>query len=272
MNSVPATTTPYFPLTLYDLSMCCAMMGFIVLLAWQGKYGITKTLLWGALRAGIQLLAVGYILTWLFSVDYFVVVFFVLMIQSFVAAWQASRRQKIKIANLPLYLWVAIAGSSFVFLFFSFVFVIHPDPLWKGQVVIPISGMVIGNALNSAALSADRLVAELRSRRDQVEAALAFGASPWEASFEPRRDALHAAVAPSMNSMFVVGIVQLPGMMTGQIIGGVPPTEAVRYQILIMYLITAACFGTAWIVERLTWRKIGAAAGVWLDEHVTDNA
>ena len=266
MNVTAPTATPYFPLSLVDLAMCCAMMGFIALIAWQGKYDITKTMLWGALRAGVQLLAVGYALMWLFSVDYFAIVFAVLMMQSFVAAWQASRRQKVKIANLPLYLWIAIVGSSFVFLFFAIVFVIHPDPLWKGRIVIPIAGMVVGNALNAAALSVDRLVAELRSRRDQVEAALAFGASPWDASLEPRRDSLHAAVAPSMNQMFVVGIVQLPGMMTGQIIGGVPPTEAVRYQILIMYLITAACFGTAWIVERLIWRKVGAAAGVWLDE------
>ncbi len=266
MNVNPASPTPYFPLSLLDLSIGCGMMLFIAFLAWRGRYGIAKTLLWGAVRAAVQLLAVGYVLMWLFSVNYFTVIFGVLMIQSFVAAWQSSRRPKVVLAHLPLYLWVAITGSSFLFLFIAFVFVIQPDPLWKGQIVIPIGGMVIGNALNAVALSVDRLAAEYRSRRDWIEAALAFGASPREASFEPRRDALHAAVAPSMNQLFVVGIVQLPGMMTGQIIGGVPPTEAVRYQILIMYLITAGCFGGAWIAERLIWRKLGSAVGVLLEE------
>ena len=94
--------------------------------------------------------------------------------------------------------------------------------------------------MNAASLAVDRLINEVRSRRWEVEAALALGAAPVDTVRPMLRAAARAAMMPTINSMMVVGLVQLPGMMTGQIIGGVAPEQSVRYQIIIMYMLGAS--------------------------------
>lgn len=256
----------YVSLTLFDLLLCTVMILIVVLLSHRSRYGLTKSFLWGAVRSAAQLIIVGYLLQWIFYVNSLYLILFILMLQTYIAAWQASRRQKVVFPGSLLYLWVAIAGSSLFFLSFAVLVIIRPNPLWHAPILIPIAGMTIGNALNSAALSSERLSSEFRLRKEAIETALGLGATPWQATWDSRREAMRAAVTPALNQMFVVGIVQLPGMMTGQIIGGVSPTEAVRYQFLVMYLILSACYGTAWLVERLIWRKLGEPSGVFLNE------
>jgi putative ABC transport system permease protein len=100
--------------------------------------------------------------------------------------------------------------------------------------------MIAGSAMNGAALGAERLASEMELRRGEVEAYLALGASPARAAAEPVRRALTAALIPAVNSLMVVGIVQLPGMMTGQILAGQSPLLAVRYQIVVAFMLTSA--------------------------------
>jgi putative ABC transport system permease protein len=111
--------------------------------------------------------------------------------------------------------------------------------------VIPLFGMIVGNAMNGAALAAERLTSEMELRRGEVEAYLALGASPGRASAEPVRRALVAALIPAVNGLMVVGLVALPGMMTGQILAGSSPTLAVRYQIMVAFMLAGAVAITA---------------------------
>jgi putative ABC transport system permease protein len=97
--------------------------------------------------------------------------------------------------------------------------------------------MILGNCMTGIALGLDTLTTSLVSRRTSVEAQLMLGATRREATSPVTRDALRSALMPTINSMAVTGVVSLPGMMTGQILGGVPPAEAVKYQILVMFLI-----------------------------------
>ena len=110
--------------------------------------------------------------------------------------------------------------------------------------------MILGNTLNGISLGLDRLGEELAAKRDQVETLLALGATRWEAARGPIQQAVRTGMIPIINSMMVVGLVSLPGMMTGQILAGSPPLEAVKYQILIMFLITA---GTGFGVTAALW-------------------
>ena len=99
--------------------------------------------------------------------------------------------------------------------------------------------MVLGNTLNGISLGMDRLGEELDGKRDQVETLLALGATRWEAARAPVQQALRTGMMPTINSMMVVGLVSLPGMMTGQLLAGADPMQAVMYQIVIMFLIAA---------------------------------
>src|SRR4029077_4456516 len=102
---------------------------------------------------------------------------------------------------------------------------------------IPLLGMILGNCMTGIALGLNTLTTSLMLRRASVEAQLMLGATRWDAAAPVTRNALRSALMPTINSMSATGLVSLPGMMTGQILSGVPPVEAVKYQILVMFLI-----------------------------------
>ena len=110
-------------------------------------------------------------------------------------------------------------------------------PWYDPQYSIPLLGMILGNTLNGISLGLDRFGDELAGKREQVETLLALGATRWEAALSSIQTAVRTGMIPTINTMMVVGIVSLPGMMTGQIIAGMAPTQAAMYQIVIMFLI-----------------------------------
>ena len=126
--------------------------------------------------------------------------------------------------------------------------VLRVGPWYDPRYLIPLFGMIVGNAMNGAALAAERLASELESHRGEVEAYLALGATPARAAAEPSRRAMYAALIPSVNGLMTVGLVQLPGMMTGQILAGQSPLLAVRYQIVVAYMLAGATAMAAAIV------------------------
>jgi putative ABC transport system permease protein len=137
-------------------------------------------------------------------------------------------------------------------------------PWYSPQYAIPLLGMILGNTLNGISLGLDRLGSALAAQRPQVEAMLALGATRWEAARAPVREAVRTGLIPMLNSMMVVGIVSLPGMMTGQILAGSSPIEAVKYQIVIMFLIASGtALGTVSVVL-LSYRRLFNASHQFL--------
>jgi putative ABC transport system permease protein len=120
---------------------------------------------------------------------------------------------------------------------FALLTALRPNPWYDPRYAIPLLGMILGNCMTGIALGLDTLTTSLVSRRAGVEAQLMLGASRQVALAPVTRQALRSALMPVINSMSATGIVSLPGMMTGQILGGVPPAEAVKYQILVMFMI-----------------------------------
>jgi putative ABC transport system permease protein len=118
--------------------------------------------------------------------------------------------------------------------------IVAADPWWKPQYFLPIGGMVLGNSMNSVAVAVDRLFADLRAHAATVEMKLCLGADASEASADVLRGAVRAGMIPAVNSMMAVGLVSIPGMMTGQILGGNDPSQAIRYQIVVMLMIVGA--------------------------------
>jgi putative ABC transport system permease protein len=124
--------------------------------------------------------------------------------------------------------------------------IVGVDPWWEPQYFIPLLGMILGNALTGISLGLDRTMDMLDDGRGRVETRLAWGATAWEAARPVAAEALRTGMIPIINSMSAVGLVTIPGMMTGQILSGTAPALAARYQILIMFLIAGAtAMGTA---------------------------
>ncbi|CAE8720821.1 unnamed protein product, partial [Polarella glacialis] len=139
--------------------------------------------------------------------------------------------------------------------------IVEPEPWYNAQYLIPMAGMLINSSLTGVALALNSMIDHLHTGREQVEVLLAFGATPWEAAWPGFVKAVQAALIPAINGMNVVGLVSIPGMMTGQILGGAPPMKAARYQIVITFLISGCTFLSVCIICAFTIQAFFDAKG-----------
>lgn len=235
-----------------DLALAALLVLASALLAWILKLGISRGLLVATARMIIQLLLVGLILKAVFAQVSLVWIALIAAVMLVVAGYEATARQKRPMAGM----WSIGIGVGAMFLstfsvtLLTLVVILGPSPWYTPQYAIPLLGMLLGNTMTGVALSLDRLTQTLWERRALVEAQLMLGHSWRQALADIRRDCMRAGMTPTLNAMAAAGIVSLPGMMTGQILAGAPPVEAVKYQILIMCLIMGATSaGTALAVQ-----------------------
>jgi len=233
--------------------------GFIFLaggLSLALKLGIARRLFIAALRTVIQLTLLGFLLEGIFKLDSPLPVLLLLLFMTLVAGREAAARTKKRYAYLFLDTTLAMGISAFFVGAIVTQVVIGVKPWYHPQYVIPLLGMILGNALNGVSLALDSFLEYVLSRREEIELALVYGAERLEALRRPFRHAVRRGLIPIINAMSVAGIVSLPGMMTGQILAGTPPLQAVAYQILVMFMLAGAYALGAIGVVFLAGRKI----------------
>ena len=221
---------------------------------------LEKDLAIGTVRTFAQLFILGYILKVIFNLDNVWLVLSIFLFMTFFAAWTIYSRVKEKQISFFFPVLFSMIISFFLVSFMVTAVVLGVEPWWKPQYFIPLGGMVIGNSMNAIAIALDRLLGDLRSNRKEVEMRLCLGADYKEASQEIVRDALKAGMIPSINSMMAVGMVFIPGMMTGQILSGISPLVAARYQIMVMCMIFAAAGISTAIFLALNQKRVLAHA------------
>ncbi len=166
------------------------------------------------------------------------------------AVGRASRRYRGILADA----WLTMAATCFMVGGVVTQVIVGVEPWYEPQYVIPLLGMILGNSLTGISLCLDRFMDHLEVRSAEVELRIAFGATRREALAAPLKDAVRTGMIPIINSMAAAGIVSLPGMMTGQILAGSPPLQAVAYQIVVMFMIAAAVALGAMMVVVLAGR------------------
>ncbi len=226
----------FYVLTWNDLLVSLLFIAFSIFLIKKWKLGLENTLLIGTLRTFVQLTLMGYVLTWFFDQQHWAFMLMLLFLMILIASYEGTRRQKKEIPYFFPAMFVALLSSAVLILGTILLFILDVKPWYSPYAAIPIGGMIIGNGLNSTALTANRFVGELKHREKEIETLLALGATPKQAVFDAMKASIHAALIPNINAMMTVGLVQLPGVMTGQILAGIDPIIAVRYQIMIMYM------------------------------------
>jgi len=223
------------------------------------RLNLEKKLALAAVRTVVQLLAIGYVLQWVFELNVWYVVLAILALMTLIAGHASSRRSGLRYDGIGADGVLSVWGSSWVITAVGLFAILRIHPWYEPQYAIPILGMILGNTLTGVSLGLERITEELNARRDQIETLLCLGATRWEAFRLPAQQAVRAGMMPMINSMSVVGIVSLPGMMTGQVLAGQGPAEAIRYQIVIMFLIaSASALGTVAIVL-LVYRRLFSA-------------
>ena len=206
---------------------------------WQGL-GLSKTLAIATVRTLVQLLGVGFFLSIIFATDNPLAILAVLAGMTAIAAAVARNRIDREMPRLLKWVLLAIFSSGLVTVTYVCLFVIRLDPWYSPQYLIPLSGIVLGNAMTAASIAGERLASALRNHRTDIETHLSLGATPKQAVVTYRKEAIKAGLIPTINAMMVVGLVTLPGTITGQILGGADPLIAALYQILIMFMLALA--------------------------------
>lgn len=211
---------------------------------------LSQSIAWSSLRGVTQLFLVGYILSYLFSLPSFTGITFMLIVMISVATFHASRKGD-GIPFVKIVVFVTILGVELLILTMWLMFnMISFTP----EQVIPMSGMIIGNSMVAVGLALERMKSEFQEGKAKVIAALSLGATAKQATKLINRKVVKAAMIPNIDGLKTVGLVQLPGMMTGLILAGVDPILAIRYQIVISLSIFTCVSMSAMIVSIITYR------------------
>ncbi|MEG0328007.1 MAG: iron export ABC transporter permease subunit FetB [Erysipelothrix sp.] len=222
-----------------------------IFISYKEKIGTVKEIIYSITRAIIQLIIVGYVLTYLFGLDSGIVTIALVLVIGFNASWNANKRSqgmedgfKISLiaifSALTLSLGVLIASGSVAF---------------TPSQVVPISGMIAGNAMTALGLTYRNLNNFFRDQRQQIQEKLSLGATPKQASKSIINETIRLGMQPTLDSAKTIGIVSLPGMMSGLMFAGTVPSLAIQYQIMVTFMLVATTSISSFISVTLAYRK-----------------
>lgn len=241
-------------LTVSDIALASSLMILVLIVSWRLHLKLTKTLLTAAIRTVVQLSFIGLILAWIFAREQWYEVLLILTIMTLIAGGAAKNRVKRSYKGLFTDTLIAVSTSAVLVTIIAIGLILQVRPWYSPQFIIPILGLILGNSLTAISLTSNQLIESFHEQQARIEMMLTLSAHPFEAVHEQIRGAIISGMTPTLNSMLVVGIVSLPGMMTGQILAGADPTQAVRYQIVTMFLIcvssTLGCTASALLIYR----------------------
>jgi putative ABC transport system permease protein len=228
-------------LSVIDLVLAASLVLLLALVSMRLQSSISRQLLIAALRTAVQLTLVGLVLKVIFENTSIGWVTLISVAMLLIAGREVMVRQERRFKGW----WGYAVGtfsmflSSFAVTMFALIVILGEDPWYTPQYAIPLLGMLLGNTMNGIAIAMDRLTHAAWEKRHVIEARLMLGERWDEAIADYRQQAIRSGMIPIINAMAAAGIISLPGMMTGQILAGAPPAEAVKYQIMIMFLIAA---------------------------------
>jgi putative ABC transport system permease protein len=240
----------FIKLDFIDLVWALGMIAVAIGISRWQRLGLEIPLANATLRTVVQLLGVGYILAVIFQLKNAIAVLLVIMVMLTIATITARNRIGKKIPQIIPILFASLFFSTALTLIYTNLLILQPETWYSPQYLIPLAGIVLGNAMNGAAIAGERLVSTINSSRLEIETYLSLGATPQQAVTTYRKEAIRAGLIPTLNQMMVVGIVTLPGMITGQLLSGVDPLDAASYQILIMLMLAFANLITTVLVTQ----------------------
>ncbi|RXK18087.1 iron export ABC transporter permease subunit FetB [Macrococcus sp. DPC7161] len=239
-------------MTYFQLSLTLIFVLIPLVLSYTLKLGLEKDILIATIRSTIQLLLVGYLLTFVFDGNHpiYMLLMILLMI---VAATQNIIKKGKGIKGITWMIMLSMISVEIITQGVLLIFHIIP---FEARYVIPISGMMIGNSMVLSLLFLNRFTSEVTHQQDQIELILSLGGNEKQAIHNALMSAIKNAMIPTIESLKTMGLVQLPGMMSGQIIGGADPMVAVQFQILVLFLLMTAATLSSVIVGFLSYKTL----------------
>ena len=238
------------------LQLALSFVFIIILLVISKIKGLSNQglIIVASLRMTIQLIITGYLLKYILKSDSPWITLLILIIMEAFSIFNVYKRSNVKSIKLKELIAICFIGSSLVSIFYYIIVVVGVRPWYDPRYFITISGMLIGNTMTGMSLAINSYKNSFNDQRDTIESALMLGAKPKDAVLKISREAFSSAILPTLNSMLGMGIVLLPGMMTGQILSGTDPMSAILYQITIMIAIVGTVGITTSIFTSLAYK------------------
>jgi putative ABC transport system permease protein len=225
-----------------DLAIAGLLVAFDAVLSVLLRLQLHRQILWAACRMVVQLIAVGYLMRLVFAMRHPAATLALLVLMAAVAAREIAVRPEKRFKGLSGLTLSAggVAITTAVTVGLALLTAIRPHPWYDPRYAISLTGIILGSVLNSGSLALDSILGRVQRERTAIEAQLALGASFHQAIAPILRDSIRRGLLPIINQMSAAGVITLPGIMTGQILAGLDPVEAVKYQILLMFLLAGA--------------------------------
>ena len=241
-----------------DLALASSLVVLDAVASVALRLRLHRQLLWSATRMVVQLVAVGFILRFIFSLNNPLATLAIVVVMGAIAAREIAARPTRRFRGLS---GVAISGATvalatLVTVGLALTTAIRPHPWYDPRYAIALVGIILGSVLNSGSLTLDGIVGGVWRERAAIEAQLGLGVEFRVAALPLLREAIRRGLLPNINQMSAAGLITLPGIMTGQIIAGMDPVEAVKYQILLMFLLAGASGVSALVIAELALRRL----------------
>ena len=238
-------------ISITSLLIASSLVFVSLLFSYFQKLKLEKETIISVVRAIVQLVAVGYVLEYIFGLRNPIFTTFLVLVMAFNAAYNAAKRSN-GMKNGILISFVSIVVGAGLTLS---VLVLSGAIKYEANQIIPISGMIISNAMVALGLCYRQISADFKSKREEVENKLALGADVLPSSIDIIRDSIRTGMIPTIDSAKTLGIVSLPGMMTGLILAGTSPLAAIRYQIMVTFMLLSTTAISSFMACYLSYRN-----------------
>lgn len=232
----------YFIIDNWGLGISVLSMFIVMILSSINRLKLSKEIFIGTIRSFIQLFLMGFLLKYTFANSHWAITIVLFVAMLLFASSEAYKRIKIKDLKIFRYILISLGIGSIIPLSMIFYLVIKIEPWYNIRFIIPITGMIMANSMTALALGLKNYLDEISANKSLIEAKLSLGANARESISSIFRKSYYNGLLPSINALMVLGIAKIPGMMTGQILAGTSAIESVKYQLMIMYMIS---FSTA---------------------------
>ncbi|PLS30324.1 ABC transporter ATP-binding protein [Bifidobacterium margollesii] len=244
----------HYAIDVWGLLVALAMVAVAVGISGLMRMGIGRTLLWSACRALAQLCAMGFIMGFVIRANNPWMAFSLIAVMLIAAVQITLSRAKGVPKGLVGPVFLSLTVTMMLMISLVTELIVRPQPWYSPQLVIPLTGMLLGNTVSALAVGLSRFYESMRDRRDEVNTMLALGATTWEAARPSIVSSIRLGLLPTNASLASAGIVTIPGMMAGQVIAGGDPLNAGKYQFVVFAAIAALTLLADGLIMAMVYR------------------
>ncbi|KAE8128781.1 MULTISPECIES: ABC transporter permease [Bifidobacterium] len=249
------TAAGSYPIDIWGLVITVALVAIAAGMSIVMRLGVGRQMLWATLRSLIQLLAMGYIIKFVIETNNPWLVFALVAVMILAAIQITLSRASNIPKGLALDVFLTLLVGALLQFVFATQLIVRPHPWYAPQIVVTMTGMLLGNMVAAIAVAMSRFFDDMASRRYEIEMLLSLGATPFEAAKSSIISSVKLGMIPTISQLASSGIVLIPGMMAGQVIAGADPLTAAKYQFVVLAIISALTLLADSLIMLLVYRK-----------------